>query len=170
MKLFRRLFIILLNALFAVSVQANTLEDLEWKYSQQFLNYTTWSFDGSSKQLCILGDTNIPIDNGEQLATKSGTFDVFIFEQMPTIKRITSCQAVYFASSMELIDIQFYLAEIKTMPILTIGHHISFRKLGGHIQFIVKNNKLRFFINTQNLEASQLKMHPALIRLSEKED
>jgi len=56
---------------------------------------------------------------------------------------------------------------VKNKPILIISDNESLAKLGAHISFFIKNNKIKFKINYESLKNTTLKMSYMLLNYGE---
>ena len=88
------------------------------------------------------------------------------YESVPELTVLSQCQVAYFSQSISLAQLSFIFTQLKTMPVMTIGDHGAFVKLGGMLQFKQRGKKLRFSLNKELLSKVDLKVHPSLLRLS----
>lgn len=158
--------LILSAVLVTTSVWASGMGELYWKFNQHFINYTTWPADSAQGNFCTIGDIELPVAHEDVFESAHGQFSVRVFSELPAVRDLKSCHVLYFGSGFETAELEFYLAPFRGSPVLTIGSQEAFIKLGGHIQFTIEASKLRFFIDTSNLNNSGLTMHPAILRLA----
>jgi hypothetical protein len=58
------------------------------------------------------------------------------------------------------------LALLKQAPVLTVGEGERFLSLGGHIAFVVENNRVRFDVNKDAIDRTGLTISSKLLRVA----
>lgn len=136
--------------------------------------------------VCVLGENNLKdplnslsektikdrpvkiefIDGFEAFKKKHG--DASVEDYLEQIqKTIISCHLLFVgASEKERLAEILKLSEKK--PILTVSDIGNFAGVGGVIEFVTENNKMRFDINVVSAEAKKLKISSQLLQLARK--
>ncbi len=144
---------------------------LQWAYMMNFIHYVSWPDSGIDPvvKVCIVGSNPFDVNDGDvKLNEKNGTITVtLLYDVLPEISLLKTCDLIYFASDISLAQLSFVFSGLSDLPVLTIGEHRGFNKLGGLLQFIERNKKLGFRLNKTLLSMRQLKVHPSLMRLSD---
>jgi hypothetical protein len=78
---------------------------------------------------------------------------------------VDSCH-VLFVSPTERFALSDILEELGQRPVLTVGETADFAVSGGMIQFVLRDNKVRFEINLTAATQAQLKISSRLLRLA----
>ena len=77
------------------------------------------------------------------------------------------CHLLFICSS-EQINLSRILDAVKDSYVLTIGESPEFIGLGGIINFVLEDEKMRFEINAASANKAQLKIRSQLLRLAKK--
>lgn len=169
------LVLICLVAQFGVTTEAvagqSQKRALQWAYIMNFIHYISWPKANTNPvvKVCIVGDNPFEVSEGDvKLNEKTGSITVTTHDnKLPEIEHLQRCDLIYFAENISLAQLSFVFSKLKHMPIVTIGEHKGFNKLGGLLQFIERGKKLGFRLNKELLAQMQLKIHPSLMRLSD---
>ena len=78
---------------------------------------------------------------------------------------ITSCHLVFISKS-EQSRFTEILAALGRNPILTVSEAEGFTESGGVINFVIRNNKIRFTINAEAARANGLELSSKLLSLA----
>jgi hypothetical protein len=73
---------------------------------------------------------------------------------------------VLFVGDSEQGRVSFILAALKRSPILTVSDMPHFAAHGGMIQFVVKDNKVRFVVNRRAIERVGLSLSSELLKVA----
>lgn len=135
------------------------------------IDYINWPEDHDNKKdefvITVLGENPF----GEYLDL---TFEEKkIYGKKVNIKYINdhkdiSGSDVLFITRSERSNIKKILSVIKGKPILTIGDTIGFGEKGVHINFLVENNRVRFYLNESSAQQSGLEIDFHLRNVSKK--
>lgn len=79
--------------------------------------------------------------------------------------QVDSCH-VLFVGRSESEDLGRILQTLQGNPVLTVGEDVDFARRGGIIQFVLRDNKVRFEINLRAATAARLRMSAKLLRLA----
>ncbi len=147
------------------------VKDLRWSYITYIVRYITWPQAKVNPviSICVVGKSPfISLEQDTGLDQKTGYITVGRhYEQIPDIDVLRRCSAIYFSKSITLPQLSFVFSKLESLPILTMGDHRAFLRIGGLLQFTQKGNKLRFKLNKSLLNDMSLKVHPSLLRLSD---
>lgn len=144
---------------------------LQWAYIMNFIRYISWPQAKIDPVVgvCIVGNNPFNVAAGDvELNEKTGAITVTThYNKLPDMAKLGACDLIYFASDITLAQLSFVFSKLNEKPIVTIGEHQGFNKVGGLLQFIERNKKLGFRLNKGLLGTKKLKIHPSLMRLSD---
>ncbi len=164
------LCLVLITGPFA-GVAKPKVKDLRWSYIMYIVRYITWPQAKINPvvSICVVGKSPfVSLEQGTGLDQKTGYITVARhYEQIPDIDELRRCSAIYFSKSITLAQLSFIFSKLESLPILTIGDHRAFLRMGGLLKFTQKGKKLRFKLNKSLLNDMVLKVHPSLLRLSD---
>jgi hypothetical protein len=164
------LTLVLITRSFAV-VAKPKVKDVRWSYITNIVRYITWPQAKVNPviSICVVGKSPfISLEQGTGRDQKTGYITAARhYEQIPDIGVLRRCSAIYFSKSITLPQLSFVFSKLESLPILTIGDHRAFLRIGGLLQFAKQGNKLRFKLNKSLLNDMTLKVHPSLLRLSD---
>jgi hypothetical protein len=115
--------------------------------------------------LCVLGDDPFFSTLETTIASES------INSKKITVKRVAkpqdaaSCQ-ILFISSSEQSRLKEILAVLDNTSVLTVSDMPQFTRRGGMIQFVVKENRVRFEVNLTNAERTGLTLSSQLLKVA----
>ena len=84
------------------------------------------------------------------------------------VEDLKTCQLLFISRS-EQEPVQEILGRLRGVSVLTISEIDGFTTIGGIIQFVKKENKIRFRINHEAAKEANLKISSKLLSLAEKE-
>jgi hypothetical protein len=87
-------------------------------------------------------------------------------ERYLRIEDVKTCH-ILFISQSETRRLDKIVADLRGKPVLTVSEIDSSAYNGVCVQFITKNNKIRFRINMDSLKEANLTMSSKLLRLAE---
>lgn len=125
----------------------------------------TFADDRAVITLCIL--------NGEPLAEAVKTLQgkevhgrKIVVKQGPGLEELKKCQ-IFFASASEKPGLNKVMAVLRYYRVLTITDEVDdFAKLGGIINLMRVEDKIRFAISVENAEKCSLKISSQLLKLA----
>jgi hypothetical protein len=80
-------------------------------------------------------------------------------------REATNCR-ILFISSSEAIRIKEILAAVDSSAVLTVSDMPAFTSAGGMIQFVLKENKVRFEVNLTAAEKAGLMLSSQLLKVA----
>lgn len=157
----------------ATAVDAQTPGEYEIKaaFLYNFARFVTWpdesgndgSGEGQSLDLCVLGEDPFGPALDDYEGKRLGTRTMRVRRSLSVVE-LTSCHIIFVARS-EQSRFAEVLAAVEGRPVLTVADAEGFIELGGAINFIIRNNKLRFTINGEAAAACGLEVSSKLLRL-----
>lgn len=166
---FKYLFAISLLMLFVAVGPLWTLEGKEYQIKGammiNFIKFVQWPepFD-TDITIGIVGKNNFgsTLDQIEGRAIGGKQISI---RRINSTSRIDDCQ-VLFISASELNRFYQILREVAGTPVLTIGEHEDFLRLGGIIRFYNEKDHIRFEINQSAAQKSNLKLSAKLLEVA----
>jgi len=113
----------------------------------------------------ILGKDPFDATIDETIKSKTVKDRKLVIKRFEKIEDMEACH-ILFISSSEEERLAKNIEALKDSSILTVGEVKQFAKLGGIINFIVKENKIRFEINVDAAERAKLKISSKLLKLA----
>ena len=158
----------LLAANRALAEQPHPTEpQIEAAYLYNFGKFVTWSNSpaGAAFEICVLGkDPFGPILDatvaGESIGDKKITT-----RKISNLQESSHCR-VLFISSSEESRLKPALAAAKTGGTLTVSDMPHFADKGGMIQFVPRDNKIRFEVNLPATEEAGLTLSSELLKVA----
>jgi len=145
------------------SLEANTKAVFMYNFSK----YTQWPKGDTSKyfNIVVLGKTDvlIPLENiAEKRQVNKKKIKITQYKFLP---ENLNCN-ILFISSSQTKNLSLILEKVKGKSILTIGDTEGFAKRGVVLNFIIDNGNVKFEINSDVLDHTDLKMSSQLLKLS----
>lgn len=87
------------------------------------------------------------------------------------VKRLTAdpdlklCHLLFVPASEKHRE-RALLDKLKEAPVLTVGEHDDFLDHGGAVQFLLKDNSVRFSVNLHPAKSTRLRIHASVLRLA----
>lgn len=72
-----------------------------------------------------------------------------------------------FVGDQSQDGVRAVLAWVTGYPVLTVGEHEGFLRLGGAIRLKLVNRRVRFDVNVESAEAAGLKINPSLLQVAD---
>ena len=145
-------------------------------YLYQFGHYVEWpaeTFADGQAPLVIgvlrndaLG--NLVLDDilKEIARTKSIGGRPIVVAHFPSMAQYTTCHILYVPATAGPDEQAAAIRQVGQSPVLLVGEQPGFAALGGTVNFIVENNKIRFEINTATAARQRLKISSKLLSLA----
>jgi hypothetical protein len=151
-----------------------TQKEIEYRfkavYILNFLRFVAWpdsvlGTDRSPFVLAVLGNDPFGKILEETFQSETVAGHPIEVKRYRSLQDLGACQALFIsASERELYDV--ILKQVAGSSILTISDAEGFGERGGHINFFLEDNKIRFEINVQALKEADLKASSKLLRLA----
>ena len=165
----KKVFLLIFLSLALQLVAQISLNELKAAYIGKFTKFIEWpDSTESNKQSFIIGyyELNDFIDVLQlSLGSSSIQGKLVEFQHIKSTEDAMNCDLIYLPdlSIKEQKRIYTYLS---SEPILTIGHTEDYARNGVHINFYLKDGKLKFEINPESLKRSGLKSSYLLLKLA----
>ncbi len=158
--------------LLAVAAQAQSATEYQVKaaFLFNFAKFVEWPTDAFASadaplQICVLGQDPFDRDfeRGIEEKTVSGhPIEIVHPSGLPQAK---ACQILFVAAS-EGPHLQEILRGLKRTSVLTVGDAAGFARMGGMINFVLEDSRVRFEINVQAAERAHLKLSARLLTVA----
>jgi len=133
----------------------------------KFVEWPPLAFERASVplRLCVLGHDPFgdSLSNLIQGKSISGRSIISLRVQSPTEAR--SCH-VLFISLSDPENLKQVLDRVRGLPVLTVGESADFLPLGGMINFVLEQDRVRFEINLEAAEQHHLKLSSKLLAVA----
>jgi hypothetical protein len=143
--------------------------DVEAAYLFNFSKFITWPADrgphGGSILICVLGDDPFgPILDktvtGEKVDGKT-----VVDRRITRFEEATGCSILYISTS-EASRLNRVLLAVKDAPVLTVSDLPDFLDRGGMIQFVLRDNRVRFAVNLGPTQHDGLTLSSELLKVA----
>jgi hypothetical protein len=134
-----------------------------------FIRYVDWSEEAKKGDfvIAIVNQREVAKHLKELSATKKFGFQDIVIKEFNSIEELTSCQVVFIGSSINLGKSKAVLEEkIKPLKTLVVTEREGSTNNGSMINFVVRDDKLKFEINQKNIEANNIIISSALTKMS----
>jgi hypothetical protein len=167
--------LLLLAAVFAGHAQgADEIDLLEYKVKMAFLyNFakfvewpaTAFKTHDSPLVIGILGDTRLPPDLEQAVKGRTVNGRQVIIHRSKSIEDLLEAH-VLFISYSEQADYGRIMRMLNGRGVLTVGESPEFLRQGGVINFVLRDNKVRFEIDRAAAEREGLRISSQLLKLA----
>ncbi len=163
--------VLLTSALTSLGVYGHGVSDYKVKAAglYNFARFIEWPDevfpdDSTSVVIGILGDNPFKGHLKESIEGKTVRGRTLVVRD---VKRedCSECH-ILFISPSEEPRLEAILADLKALPVLTVGDSQGFASSGGMIGFVVADNRIRCEINLDAADRAGLRVSPKLLKLS----
>ncbi len=138
-------------------------------YLYNFLNFLEWPDDSNyDKHICVIGhkeDYHDAIFSIREKTLNGRNIVVDEYEQVKDMQDVINCQLVFITE--EATHRQKMIVNIiKEKNILTVGESRGFIDHGGIINFITKENNVRFEINLAAAREANIRIPSTILRIA----
>jgi YfiR/HmsC-like len=156
----------------AVVTQAQSATEYQVKaaFLFNFAKFVEWPADvfpvaDAALQVCVLGQDPFGHDFEQMIADK--TVDGHRIEVIhPSgVPQAKACQIIFVASS-EKRQVREILRGLRGASVLTVGDSAGFAGMGGIINFVLDDGRVRFEINVKAAERAHLKVSARLLTVA----
>ncbi len=161
----------LIAILFSVNLRAVELQeyDLKAAFLYNYALYVEWPKASASStdhfQICLLGADPFDGNLEKVLGPKNVVGKPILIRKLSSAKEAPSCHMLYISTS-EKRNLNEIFSVTNSHSILTISDIPEFTKKGGMINFVLNENKVRFFINNTAATEAGLKISSQLLKLA----
>ena len=147
-----------------------TESKLQAAFLFNFAKFVEWppaAFAATNSPLTIgiLGDNPFGGDLEAIVRDKTINNRIIIIKPMHSVAEATNCQVLFISASAK-DQIPEMISSLGTASILTVGDTDRFTESGGMINFVKKENKIRFEINDAAARRAGLKISSKLLSLA----
>jgi hypothetical protein len=145
---------------------------LKAAFIYKFIQVVEWPADkavskSSKIDICTLGD--VPVGQMSSIFDKASTAALrFSVIEEKNWKNASSHCHVLFIGNSEEGRVGEIVGALKDKPVLTIGNGDEFVESGGMIGFVLRDNKIKFEVNTQSTNAAGLRVKAELLEIAAK--
>lgn len=150
----------------ARSVHASQ-SDVEAAYLYNFGKFVRWPASASSHGLniCILGHDPFGTTLDRIVAGEQIDGHRIAVTRLPDTRGIQSCSIVFIDSS-EAPRLADAMSTLSALPIMTVSDMADFLDRGGMIQFVVKDDRVRFEVNLEAADKRGLALSSQLLKVA----
>lgn len=157
------------NQAFAAPDQKPSEYDVEAAYLFNFGKFVEWPTNASALNqpltICILGEDPFgpTLDHlvaGEKIGGKA-----VVDKKLTRIDEASACSILYISSS-ESSHLNRILGAVKDAPVLTVSDISDFLDRGGMIQFVLRENRVRFTVNLEPAQRDRLILSSELLKVA----
>jgi hypothetical protein len=138
-------------------------------YLYNFGRFVVWPGTAVETQgtfdVCVLGRDPFGSALDATLAGEAINNRKLAARRIESPRQATNCQ-ILFISSSEAVRIQEILAAVGSSAVLTVSDMPAFTSAGGIIQFVLRDNKVRFEVNLTAAEKAGLMLSSQLLKVA----
>jgi hypothetical protein len=161
--------------LMAASAPAQPPKPTEYQvkaaYLYNFGKFIAWpdkakSLDsGNAFHVCILGDD--PFGNSLDTTVSDETVDgkKVVVKRIPRVQDASSCRIVFISRS-EKVRVKTIMPALDTGTALTVSDIPGFTDVGGMIEFVIEENRVRFTVNLDAAQHAGLSLSSELLKVA----
>jgi hypothetical protein len=162
-------FSLILSSAFGQSLGSSEY-DIKAAFLFHFAQFVEWPSDafkdqGSPVTYCTIGDDPFHGALDRALAGRTLGMRPLHVQHFKAGQQIQTCQIVFLGVNEKNL-MAATLASLRPDPVLTVGDSEHFVQEGGMIGFLLEDNKVRFEINLEAAERSNLKISSKLLSLA----
>lgn len=148
--------------------QANEYE-IKAAYVLNFTNFVEWPGTSSGKpaiHVCLVGSDPLSASLSRMIGQRTSRDQPFFFRRMTRTEGVGDCQILYISPS-EGKYVPQLLDSLRGARILTVGENDRFAAMGGIIQLVMENSRIRFKINSTAASEAGIRISSKLLALAE---
>ena len=156
----------------AVVTQAQSATEYQVKaaFLFNFAKFVEWPADAFSSadaplQICVLGRDPFGHEFEEMIADKTVNGHRIEVIHPSGVPQATSCQIIFVAAS-EKQQVREILRGLRGASVLTVGDSAGFARMGGIINFVLDDSRVRFEVNVKAAERAHLKVSARLLTVA----
>lgn len=133
----------------------------------QFIHWPDAAFASKDSPFVVatLGDD--PFDGALEhaMAGKSVEQHPISVQHFASVDGVGPCQLLFVPATQDS-SMKPLLAKLDSQPVLIVGESDDFSSIGGELRFFVEDQKMRFEINPDPIEAAGIKISAKLMKLA----
>lgn len=164
--------ILFTNLAFALSASAQQSKPEEYQvkavYLYNFGRFVEWPAVSSTDEpftICILGHDPFGAVLDATLSGEAVGNLKLVAKRISSLRDAAACR-ILFVSSSEAGRTREILAHVEKSPVLTVSDMPGFTGNGGMIQFVLKENRVRFEVNLAAAEKAGLSFSSQLLKVA----
>jgi hypothetical protein len=168
----RRKVFLLGICLLAVVARAQSATEYQVKaaFLFNFARFVEWPADAfpsadSALQICVLGQDPFGRDFEQVIVDKTVNGHRIEIAHPEGVPQARACQILFIAAS-EKVRLSSILQGLKGASVLIVGDTPGFAALGGAINFVIDESRVRFEINLKAAELAHLKISARLLTVA----
>jgi hypothetical protein len=168
----RALDLLILLALLPLITRAQSATEYQVKaaFLFNFAKFVEWPADAFSAadaplQICVLGQDAFGRDFEQVIEDKTVNGHRLEVAHPDGVPQARACQVLFIAFP-EKQKIRDTLQSLAGVSVLTVGDTPGFAKMGGVINFVLDENRVRFEINPKAAERAHLKLSSRLLTVA----
>ncbi len=168
----RRLAVALVFGFVVMGMRAQTATEYQVKaaFLFNFAKFVEWpadAFPGAEAplQICVLGQDPFDPDFEQAIAEKTVNGRRLAIVHPAGLGQAKACQIIFVAAS-EGPRMREILRGLRGTGALTVGDAAGFARMGGIINFVLDDNRVRFEINLQAADRAHLKLSARLLSVA----
>jgi hypothetical protein len=132
-----------------------------------FAKYTTWPLRPLPSELKLCSLSNAPLD-GALSVLQGRTIHGTVLQVRSSLRPsdLRDCQMI-FVGAQEAARVDFILAQLSNLPILTVGDTPGFVQSGGMIGLKIANDRIRFDVNLAAARRAGLAVSANMAKLAD---
>lgn len=167
----RRTICLLVVCLLAALAPAQSATEYQVKaaFLFNFAKFVEWPADAfpndAPLQICVLGQDPFGRDFEQVIVDKTVNGHRIEIAHPDGVPQARACQILFIAAS-EKTHLREILQGLKGASVLTVGDIPGFASLGGAINFVLDDSRVRFEINLKAAELARLKLSARLLTVA----
>jgi len=156
----------------AIAAQAQSATEYQVKaaFLFNFAKFVEWpadAFPGADAplQICVLGQDPFGHEFEEMIADKTVNAHRIEIIHPSGVPQAKACQVIFVASS-ERQQAREILRGLRGASVLSVGDTSGFAKMGGIINFVLDDGRVRFEVNVKAAERAHLKISARLLTIA----
>jgi hypothetical protein len=161
-----------LLCLLAAAAQAQSATEYQVKaaFLFNFARFVEWPADAfpsadAALQICVLGQDPFGRDFEQVIVDKTVNGHRIEIAHPDGVPQARACQILFIAAS-ETTRLRTILLGLKGASVLTVGDTPGFAILGGAINFVLDDGRVRFEVNLKAAELAHLKISARLLTVA----
>jgi hypothetical protein len=162
--------LLLLGLLNPVAAQSASEYQVKAAFLFNFAKFVEWQTDAfptadAPLQICVLGQDPFGRDFEQVIEDKAVNGHRLEVAHPDGVPQAKACQILFITSS-ERQKVREILQGLTGVGVLTVGDTPGFAKMGGVINFVLDENRVRFEINLKAAERAHLKLSARLLTVA----
>jgi hypothetical protein len=143
--------------------------EVEAAYLFNFAKFVTWPSSSLAERarfnICVLGEDPFGASLDRIIAGETIGGKPVVDKRISSAEEAAGCSILYISSSEEG-RLSRVLTAVKDEPVLTVSDISNFTERGGIIQFILRDNRVRFEVNLLPAQRDHLALSSELLKVA----